>query len=106
MYIEYTLKYQNETFLLNQEWSGIFIAKYGEIHIESSILYIEFNILNVDCWMLAIRCSIKYQNETFLINQEYSGIFISNQNMVQYILKVVHWMYYIESSILNVAYWM
>ena len=29
-----SLKYQNETFLQNQEWSGILIAKHGAIHIE------------------------------------------------------------------------
>ena len=81
MYIDYTLKSQNETFLMNQEWSGIFIAKHGAIHIE----YIH--------WMY-IEYTLKYQNETFLINQDWSGIFIAKHDAIL-----------IESSTLNVLYW-
>ena len=60
-----SLKYQNETFLQNQEWSGILIAKHGAIHIEC-----------------ALNLSLKYQNETFLINQEWSGILIAKHGAI------------------------
>ena len=52
------MKYQNETFLIKQEWSGIFIAKHGAIHIENGFQSIPFKVYKYYVCIIELKCEI------------------------------------------------